>query len=201
MAKQKALTIVLIGDPAAGKATQAVFLSKRYGLYDFDMGKELNIKRAKDKKFDALLKKNTDLGRLTPTSEVQKILKDVINRIPKSKGILFDGHPKMLTEAKFITRELKRIGRDRPMVVYLSIPLSETVKRMHNRQGYFSGKFGKRADDSDEALKNRVRYYRINIAAVVKFWSAKYPFRKINAIGTVKQVQKRVTAAVAQMVK
>lgn len=201
MPKQAPLTIVLIGDPAAGKATQAAFLAKRYNLYDFDMGKELNIKRSKNKAFDILLTKNTDRGHLTPTNEVQKILKEVISRAPKPNGILFDGHPKMLTEAKLAAKLLKQSGRVAPMVIYLSIPLAETVKRMHDRKGYFAGKFGKRADDSDEALKNRARYYRINIAAVLKFWSAKYQFKKINALGTVTQVRKRVDKAIKKFIK
>jgi adenylate kinase len=191
-APSKPVTMVLIGDPAAGKATQSEFLVKRYNLYDFDMGKELNIRRSKDKALDTLLKKNTDRGRLTPTHVVQKILKTVIDSVPKSKGIMFDGHPKMLTEAKFAVKELKRIGRAEPIIIYLSIPLAETVKRMHNRQGYFAGKFGKRADDSDEALKNRARYYRVNIAAVIKFFSSKYRFKKINALGSVAEVRRRV---------
>ena len=199
-APNKPLTIVLIGDPAAGKATQAAFLAKQYHLYDFDMGKEINVRRAKDKKFDALLKKNTDKGRLTPANEVKQILKQVISGAPKSKGILFDGHPKMLTETKFALQELKRAGRANPIVIYLSIPLSETVKRMRDRNGYFAGKFGKRADDSDAALKNRVRYYRINIAAVIKFWSAKYPYAKINGLGTVRQVRGRVMKALESLV-
>ncbi len=196
---KKPLTFVLIGDPAAGKATQSAYLLKKYNLYDFDMGRELNIRRAKDKKLDQILQGNTDKGNLTPTKIVQNIHYEMMEKIPAKKGILYDGHPKMLTEAKLAAKLLKKYNRAEPIVLYLSIPLEETVKRMHDRTGYFKGKFGKRADDSDSALKNRARYYRINIAAVVKYFSRNFSFRKINALGSIAEVHNRVDRAIAEM--
>ena len=35
------LNIILLGDPAAGKATHGKFLADKYKLYDLDMGREL----------------------------------------------------------------------------------------------------------------------------------------------------------------
>ncbi len=186
------INIILLGDPAAGKATQSALLIKKYQLYDFDMGKELNVRRAKDKKLDAILKGNTDKGNLTPTQIVRGIHLEMIKKIPASKGILYDGHPKMLGEAKLVSKLLKEYKRTEPVVLYISIPLSETVKRMNDRTGYFTGKFGKRADDSDAALKNRVRYYRKNISQVVAFFSSKFKYKKINGLGTVREVEKRI---------
>ena len=34
------LNIILLGDPAAGKATQSKLLMQKFPLYDLDMGKE-----------------------------------------------------------------------------------------------------------------------------------------------------------------
>jgi adenylate kinase len=193
--KDQPLNIILLGDPAAGKATQAAFLVEKFGMYDFDMGKELNILRAKDSAVDGVLKNKTDKGNLTPTKIVRGILKDKIENTPKNKGILFDGHPKMLGEAQLVARLLKQQGREKPTVLYISIPVDETVKRMHNRQGYFAGKFGKRADDSDSALKNRARYYRKNVAQVITFFKSLYTFKKISGLGTKSQVKARILEA------
>src|SRR6185503_2550218 len=88
----KPLTIILLGDPAAGKATQAEFLAKHYHLYDFDMGKQLTVIRQKEAKISAVLKRNYDQVKITPSYIAQKILRDTINKVPKSTGILFDGH-------------------------------------------------------------------------------------------------------------
>ena len=188
------VNIILLGDPAAGKATQAAYLAKKYKLYDFDMGQELNNARAKDEKLDAILKRNTDQGKLTPTKICRDILRNVVSSVPVNQGILFDGHPKMLGEAKLAAGLLKKQKRPDPIVFYLSIPLNETVKRMKNRTGYFKGKFGKRADDSDNALKNRAKYYRINIAQVVEYFSKQYQFHKISGMGSRSEVQKQFAA-------
>ena len=39
--KRKPFNLILLGDPAAGKATQVALIVKRYGMFDFDMGHEL----------------------------------------------------------------------------------------------------------------------------------------------------------------
>lgn len=193
------MNIILLGDPAAGKATQAALLIKKFPLYDFDMGKELMALRKKDPQVDAVLSNSTDKGNLTPTKIVRNILSDTILSVPAHKGILFDGHPKMLGEAQLAYRLLKKVGRTIPIVLYLSIPLDETVTRIHSRKGYFNGKFGKRGDDSEAALKNRVRYYRKNIAQVVAFFEGCCKFKKINAVGSVAEVEQRVMEALKSM--
>jgi adenylate kinase len=191
----KPLNIILLGDPAAGKATQAAVLVRKFKVYDFDMGKELSKRRNKNSELNLKLQQNTDKGKLTPTAIVREILRQTVISVPQSRGILFDGHPKMLGEAKLVSRLLESQHRSKPVVIYLSIPLEETVKRMRDRKGYFKGKFGKRADDTDKALRNRVKYYRHNIAQVVEFFGSKYKFEKINGLGTVKEVQERIDKA------
>lgn len=197
MPKQKPIyNIVLLGDPAAGKATQAVRLVKKYKLFDFDMGRELSSLRSRDKQINTLLQKNNDQGKLTPTSVVRKILKDTISGIPSSSGILFDGHPKMLGEAKLVRSLMLKAKRTPPLIIYLSIPIEETVKRIQGRKGYFNGKFGKRADDNARALRNRTKYYRTNIAQVIDYFSERYPFVKISGLGTKTEVARRIDEAV-----
>jgi adenylate kinase len=199
--KNLPITIILLGDPAAGKATQAEYLAKEYKLYDFDMGKELTRVRKQNAAISTVLNKNYDKGHLTPTKIVRNILKTTIAKIPSTHGILFDGHPKMLGEAKLANTLLTKQHRPAPLVIYLSIPIEETVKRMHDRVGYFAGKYGKRADDNVAGLKNRVKYYRKNIAEVINFFSSKYEFHKVSALGTRKQVQSRVEKIVRQYLK
>jgi adenylate kinase len=190
------LNLILLGDPAAGKATQAALLAKKFHMYDFDMGKEIAHLGKKDKQVDRAVKDYQDRGKLTPTWVARKILRDTIRHVPSNQGILFDGHPKMLGEAKIASNLLKKVSRPDPLVIYISISLDETVKRIQGRQGYFRGKFSKRADDSDEGLKNRARYYRKNIAEVVNFFQSKYRFEKISGRGTQAQVHKRIMAEV-----
>lgn len=191
--------IILLGDPAAGKATQSALLAKKFHLYDLDMGKELRKIKNRESRTKYRLAQTLDKGKLTPTRLVRQILQENIHATAKVKGILFDGTPKMVGEAKLVWKLLKAERRRDPIVIYLSIPLGETIKRMSNRQEYFKGKFSKRMDDTNEALKNRVNYYRKNIAQVVGFFHRHYPFKKVSGVGSVTQVHRRIVDAIKEL--
>lgn len=188
------LNIILLGDPAAGKATHGAFLAKKFNLYDLDMGRELRALEHNDvlrKKYR--LDKTLDSGKLTPTKLVRKLLHDRIHSTNRNRGILFDGTPKMLGEAKLVAKWLKQEKRKRVLFIYLSIPLKETIYRMTSRKTYFRGKFSKRPDDNNQALKNRIAYYKKNISEVVVYFKKLYPFVKISTMGTISDARKRLT--------
>lgn len=203
--KKQALTplnIILLGDPAAGKATHGTYLAKKYNLYDLDMGRELRALEHDPtlrKKYQ--LDKTLDSGKLTPTELVRQLLRDRIHSISQDQGILFNGTPKMLGEAKLVTKWLKEEKRTNIIFIYLSIPLAETMLRMTGRKQYFKGKFSKRPDDNDKALKNRVKYYQTNIKDVVAFFKSKYPFAKISTMGTVGEAKKRIIEKLQKLIQ
>lgn len=184
------LNLILLGDPAAGKATHAKYLCEHFNMYDLDMGRELRERKVKNEKLKGRLESTLDKGKLTPTDIVRKILFEKIHSTPKTKGILFDGTPKMIGEAKLVSKWLKNEKRGNPLVVYMSIPMKETIRRMTERQEDFKGKFSKRADDDKKALQNRVKYYRKNISDVVKYFKTIYKFKKISSNAPVPVVRK-----------
>jgi len=192
------INIILLGDPAAGKETHGKFLTTKYGLYNLDMGKELralehNQKLRSKYKLDKTLNK----GKLTPTELVRKLLHDKIHSTSKKQGILFNGTPKMLGEAKLVVKWLKQEKRQEVLFVYLTIPLKETMRRMTSRKTYFRGKFSKRPDDNNKALKNRITYYKNNINEVVKYFKKLYPFVKISTNGNIPMARTRLLKTVA----
>lgn len=196
------LNIILLGDPAAGKATHGAYLAKKYNLYDLDMGRELRALEHDPhlrKKYQ--LDKTLDSGKLTPTELVRQLLRDRIHSIPEGQGILFNGTPKMLGEAKLVAKWLKEEKRSNVIFIYLSIPLIETMRRMTDRKQYFKGKFSKRPDDNNKALKNRVKYYQTNIKDVVAFFKTKYPSTKISTIGTIGEAKKRIIKKLTKLVQ
>ncbi len=194
--KKFSLNLVLLGDPGAGKATQAEYFAKKYGMFDFDMGRELTLLREKDSKVESAQKRTADKGILTPTVIVRGINKRIVLGLPKSQAILFDGHPKMVGEAKLIAKYLKETNRTKPLVLYIRIPTEEVVKRIRQRKGYQNTGLNKRADDSITALRNRAKYYRKNIAEVVEFFKSTYTFANIDGMGTRTEVRKRIQKAI-----
>ncbi len=190
---KKPFNLILLGDPASGKATQAARLVKKYSFYDFDMGRELR-KPTVRRRFDYA--RTAGMGKLTPTWLVRDIHRHVIRAVPRGQGILFDGTPKMIGEAKLVARLLRQHKRSDPKVIYLSVPMSETIKRAEKRREYAGGKLIKRSDDRERAIKNRRRYYAEQVTRVVAFFKKKYVFKKISGLGTRAEVWKRIAAAV-----
>jgi adenylate kinase len=176
--------LILLGDPASGKGTQAARLTKKYHFYNLDMGREVQ-KPAALAQYDYA--RTTALGHLTPTAVVRNIFKRVIASVPAHKGILFNGNPKMINEAKLVTRLLARAKRTDPLVIYLRIPTREMFRRADKR---------KRDDDSARALRNRQKYYKEQITRVVAFFGERYTVKTISGMGTEAAVEKKIEAAI-----
>ncbi len=192
------INIILLGDPASGKATHGAVIAKKFHLYDLDMGRELRKLQKSTLWQKAGLDKTTGKGKLAPTDFVRHILYTKIRATPKTRGILFNGTPKMIGEAKLVANWLRQEKRRNPLVIYLTIPFAETIRRITSRKEYFKGKYSKRPDDNNQALKNRISYYKKNISGVVKFFKAKYEFRKISSLGTVPVVKKKLLHIISQ---
>ncbi len=195
------LNLIILGDVAAGKATQSAYFAKKYGLYDFDMGRELTILREKQRDVNHILKKNYDKGILAPTQLCREILRNTIAKVPKSRGILFDGHPKMVQEARLVNKLLTQSGRSKPLLLYISIPAEETKKRIALRKGYVGTKTTHRSDDTIKGLHNRAKYYRKNIRQVIKYFSSIYQYKKISGLGTPTQVRHKIQKVINEFIQ
>jgi adenylate kinase len=196
--KTKPINLILLGDPASGKATQADRFAKRYHLYNLDMGNEVRRHGIREK-FDYA--HTTAIGKLTPTAIVGKIFDHILSNVPANKGILFNGTPKMINEAKLVARLLEQSGRTAPLVIYLSIPAAETLRRIGGRHVKVKGKLVKRDDDNARALANRRKYYKEQVSQVVAFFKKKYTFRGISGMGSETEVEKMIESAIANHIK
>jgi adenylate kinase len=183
--KKTPFNLILLGDPASGKGTQAAMLVKKYHLYDFDMGKEVT-KPSVRAQYDYA--KTTAIGHLTPTAVVRGIFERVIRTVPPEKGILFNGTPKMIGEARLVAKWLWQYKR--------SDPMGEVISRAKKRRVSKGGKAVKRDDDTEAALRNRKRYYEEQVSRVVEFFKKKYAFKNISGSGSRAEVRARIIAAI-----
>ncbi len=190
--------VILLGDPASGKGTQSARLAARYGMYDFDMGRE--VKKPENLKLYDYAH-TTAVGKLTPTAVARKIFREKILRTPDRQGIVFSGTPKMIGEAKLVERLLRERGRRDPLVIYLHIPVKEVLVRMRGRRVEVRGKLAVRDDDNERALANRRRYYREQVSRVVELFKKRYELRRISGMGTESEVAARIEAAIASHLK
>ncbi len=190
--------LFLLGYPGAGKATQGKIFAKKFNLYDLDMGVEQHRLRKTNKELDALFKKSVDKGKMNPTGVYRKILSSALDRIPKNKAILFDGHPKMPNEVIFLSKILKKQGRTNNLVIFLEVPWQVCRKRALNRQHGYDG--NKRADDTEKAVKERYYNARKWIKLAKPVYTKLYPITTVSGVGTVDTVTKRIDTALKKLI-
>lgn len=164
-------TIVILGPQGSGKGTQAAIIARRFGLVHIDMGALLrrfvNAKHPLAVRVRRIM--NEGMG-LVPSALVTEILRRRVIRIPHTKGILFDGYPRNITQARSLDRILRRVKRQITHVIYLPISQTTTVKRLALRH---------REDDTPQAIKKRLQTYHRKTRPVIEY------YRKRNVLHTV----------------
>lgn len=187
--RSRVFNLILLGDPAVGKATQAKKLLKKYKfLREFDFGKWLrNLTSEEKRKYR--YSETAGKGFLTPTKLARAKFKEVIFSTPKNRGMFFNGNPKMLGEAKLIKSWMQKSERLNILFIYLSIPKKEMLKRIEIR-----AKEEGRSDDEVKYIENRMKYYSKNIRDVARYLSKNFKSKKISGLGTREEVYRRLTA-------
>jgi adenylate kinase len=217
---EKPLNFVLIGRSGSGKGTQAKLLKERFGnLVSISTG-DL---------FRDLSKKGTDTA-----AKVQKILTEgglpfddlattlwmheIAYTIKEEEGIIADGFPRRLNEAKSLDHFLEFLER-KENTFYLLIDISrqEAFDRLTKRRickkcgelipwvGDFKkleacpkcgGELMSRFDDKPEAIKNRLDYYDERVSQVVDYYKEQGTLIEINGNQSIEDVFKDVLKAI-----
>jgi adenylate kinase len=128
------VNLVLIGPQGSGKGTQAELLVKKFGLIYFSGGevfRELaKQKTALGRQINEIVNKR---GELVPDNLTLEVLNDFVARKDLSRGILFDGYPRNLTQAKLLDRWLAQKSLKIDKVIYLIINRQESIRRLGSR--------------------------------------------------------------------
>jgi len=200
-------TIVLLGDIAAGKGTQAKILAKKHKLYLVETGAFTRKYWTGSSKIGQRLAK-AKLGKLAPTNIIRRYLKKTLTKTPANRSLLLDGG-KMPTEARLINSIFQKQKR-KFLVIYLRIPKQEIFNRLAFR--YYCEKTGqpvvikdgswkcphcrgpviKRADDDALAVKNRINYYDKIYSKTVEFWKKQKLIKFVNGNQPIPAVTKDI---------
>ncbi|TSA46557.1 hypothetical protein D4R52_00280 [bacterium] len=209
---QTPITLILLGDIAAGKGTQAKLIVKKFGLHLVDVGAYTRRILTGRSKVGIRLSQ-TKIGKLAPSDIIQQYLKAEITKITPREGILLDGG-KMPAEAKLIYRGLLSKKR-KILVIYLKISRAETFRRLKWRYycantgrplviknaekkcPHCGGKIIKRADDDANAIKNRIDYYDKIYSKTVEFWKGLGLLKFVNGKQSAKDVTEDILKIIA----
>ncbi len=184
---KKPIFIILLGRGGSGKGTQADLLEKKFGFEHLSTG-EILRNRAKRKDFiGKTIKRIQETGALVPTPLVFQIWSPYIERFLKkktTKGIIFDGSPRKLYEARMLLELLEMYEWQKSVrVLHVIISPKEATRRLLKR-----GRF----DDDRPDIKNRLKVFAKEVMPVIRFFKNQGMLIEINGEQTVENVHKEV---------
>jgi len=122
---------IFIGPPGSGKGTQAKKISEFLNYSFISTGDILREEVKKKTKLGNMAKKYMEKGELVPDDLMLKIIK---KNLKKKKGVILDGFPRTINQAKGLDEILKNKSLKIDSVFYLKVKDEEIIKRLSSRR-------------------------------------------------------------------
>src|SRR6266849_6594069 len=134
-------------------------------------------------------------GDLVPDDLIDRIVASRLGRTDAATSVLLDGFPRTIEQAKALDRMLRQLGRKVDYVVALDVPEPLLVDRLLHRAAVEG-----RADDTREAIMERMHEYRARTAAVLDHYRRNdVPVAEVDGVGGLDEVFGRVREAIKRV--
>ena len=185
--------IVIFGGPGSGKGTQSDKLISHYNLFHISTGDVLrdHIRRGTD--LGNTANSYISKGKLIPDDLMVSILEQVLidNAQAVADGVIFDGFPRTIPQAKALNEMLQKRGNKVNIVIGLEVPDEELTERLLKR-GLESG----RSDDNRETIAKRLEVYHSQTAPLKAFCQNQGIYAAIKGIGTIASIFQSIQEAI-----
>ena len=159
------LNIVIFGAPGSGKGTQSELIIKEYGLDHISTGDVLRSEMKNETELGKIAKDYIEKGQLVPDELIVDMLAKVLDSKVNSKGVIFDGFPRTIPQAKALKEMLNKRGTDVSVMLNLQVEEEELINRLLER-----GKVSGRSDDNLETIKSRLDVYHKQTAPLADYY-------------------------------
>jgi adenylate kinase len=187
------MLIVFIGPPGSGKGTQSKRLLELLQIQPLSTGELLREAKAAGTSLGRLASQYMDQGRLVPDPLVLALVGEKLRESQFATGVMFDGFPRTLQQARALDESLVQRGTPLDMVLELRADDNELISRMLRRAAQ-----EKRADDNPQTISHRMEVYRQQTAPLLDYYRFKGILTPIDAMGSPDEVFERIKAAVAK---
>lgn len=127
------MNVVLLGPQGSGKGTQADMLEERLEIAHLASGDVLRAARESDTELGATVRRFYDAGELVPDAITIELILDSMRR-HMAGGVILDGFPRNLAQARALDAALAAAGQRIDAVVELAAPLDVVRERLVGRR-------------------------------------------------------------------
>lgn len=211
------LRTVLLGPPGAGKGTQAVRITEKYGIPHISTGDIFrdNIKRGTE--LGKKAQEYTSKGELVPDELVVEIATSRLLEDDCRNGFLLDGFPRTVYQAEKLDEFLESHGQKLDKVIDIRVADDELLTRLTGRRvcrkcgasyhvvnmppkkegvcDVCGGELYQRADDTEETVKNRIDVYKKQTAPLTDYYTARGNIAAIDGAGDPDEIFKDIVKA------
>ena len=193
------MDLILFGPPGAGKGTQAKVLQDERGLVQLSTGDMLRAAVAAGTELGKKSKAIMDRGDLVGDDLVIGIIAERLDKPDCAKGVIFDGFPRTVAQARALDTMLAQRDRKIDAVVELKVDDDAMVGRMETRVRENPG--AARADDNPETLRKRLGVYRQNTAPLLDFYSNQGKLVTVDGMAPIADVSSAISRVIDRIGK
>lgn len=209
------MIVILLGSPGSGKGTQSKRLADKYGFQHLATGDIFRAEIAQKTEIGAKAQDYLKNGKLVPDAIVIEM---VAGKIKTGGKYLLDGFPRTIEQAQGLAEMLKRVGSAVDLVVFLTLPKEEAIRRMASRRtcancgevynvisratkvegvcDKCSGKVVQREDDSEATAARRLMVFEDLTHPLVAYYKSEAAFHEVDASQTPEKVEAALSAVI-----
>jgi len=203
--------IILLGAPGAGKGTQAAMLTEALGIPHVASGDLFRSALQKKTPLGLEAKKYMDQGLLVPDEVTIAMIRERLALPDCQEGVILDGFPRTLEQAKALDAALAEEGRAIDKVLYIKVPNEELVARLSGRwicrdcQAVYhtitnppkqagrcdacGGELYQRPDDKPETVRRRLEVYFEQTMPLIEYYTERGMLTEVNGHQSIAEVQ------------
>ncbi len=185
------MRVLILGPQGSGKGTQAKRIAAVRGIAHVATGDILRAAMAEGSEVGQRVRPIYDRGDLVPDDLMIDLIRE---RLEREDGFVLDGFPRTLPQAEALDTMLDAIGKPLDAVILLEVSDDVATRRLQAR----SDKEG-RADDSPEAIRNRLRLYHELTEPVVERYGADGMLVAVGGEGFVEEVAAQIEDALIRI--
>lgn len=204
------MRLVLLGLPGAGKGTQGVRISAKYGIPHISTGSIIREAIASGSKLGRQADTYISNGNLIPDDLAIQIVYERIIKPDCAKGWILDGFPRTVLQAKALDRRLKQDGLNVQFAFDIRITHQAAIGRIANRRmcsqcgaiyhlefyrakdkgrcDACGGQLYRRSDDTEETARKRLAVYMKQTHPVLHYYARDGRLYSVDGVRSIDEI-------------